>query len=59
VNSGVFGAVCGDFPAACVFANLPGPLQRVLSILGRDAAPGVVLDGSTCCPVRLRVQPIS
>jgi anti-anti-sigma factor len=31
-----------------VFTNLPGPLQRLLSILGWDAAPGVILDGSTC-----------
>jgi anti-anti-sigma factor len=31
-----------------VFTHLPVPLQRVLSILGWDAAPGVILDGSTC-----------
>ena len=31
-----------------VFTHLPGPLQRVLSILGWDAAPGVILDGTTC-----------
>jgi anti-anti-sigma factor len=31
-----------------VFTHLPGPLQRVLTILGWDAAPGVILDGSTC-----------
>jgi anti-anti-sigma factor len=31
-----------------VFTQLPGPLQRVLSILGWDAAPGVILDGATC-----------
>jgi anti-anti-sigma factor len=31
-----------------VFTQLPGPLQRVLSILGWDAAPGVILDGTTC-----------
>jgi anti-sigma B factor antagonist len=31
-----------------VFTHLPGPLQRVLRILGWDAAPGVILDGSTC-----------
>ena len=31
-----------------VFTHLPGPLQRVLSILGWDAAPGVILDGATC-----------
>jgi anti-sigma B factor antagonist len=31
-----------------VFTHLPGPLQRVLLILGWDAAPGVILDGSTC-----------
>jgi anti-sigma B factor antagonist len=31
-----------------VFTHLPGPLQRVLRILGWDAAPGVRLDGSTC-----------
>ena len=29
-----------------VFTYLPGPLQRVLHILGWDAAPGVTLDGS-------------
>jgi anti-anti-sigma regulatory factor len=31
-----------------VFTHLPGPLQRVLGILGWDAAPGVILDGTTC-----------
>ena len=31
-----------------VFTHLPGPLQRVLRILGWDAAPGVILDGSIC-----------
>jgi anti-sigma B factor antagonist len=31
-----------------VFTHLPGPLQRVLRILGWDAAPGVILDGATC-----------
>ena len=31
-----------------VFTHLPGPLQRVLRILGWDAVPGVILDGSTC-----------
>jgi anti-anti-sigma factor len=31
-----------------VFTHLPGPLQRVLCVLGWDAAPGVILDGSTC-----------
>ena len=31
-----------------VFTHLPGPLQRVLRILGWDAAPGVILDGCTC-----------
>lgn len=31
-----------------VFTQLPGPLARVLSILGWDAAPGVILDGTTC-----------
>lgn len=41
----------GEAPAAVdeiVFTHLPGPLQRVLSILGWDAAPGVILDGATC-----------
>ena len=41
----------GNAPAAVdeiVFTHLPGPLQRVLRILGWDAAPGVILDGSTC-----------
>ena len=31
-----------------VFTHLPGPLQRVLRILGWDAAPGVILAGSAC-----------
>jgi anti-anti-sigma factor len=31
-----------------VFTHLPGSLQRVLRILGWDAAPGVILDGSAC-----------
>jgi anti-anti-sigma factor len=31
-----------------VFTHLPGPLQRVLRILGWDAAPGVILEGSAC-----------
>ena len=31
-----------------VFTQLPAPLQRVLRILGWDAAPGVILEGSTC-----------
>jgi anti-anti-sigma factor len=31
-----------------VFTRLPGPLQRVLLILGWDAVPGVILDGSSC-----------
>jgi ABC-type transporter Mla MlaB component len=31
-----------------VFTHLPGPLQRVLRIIGWDAAPGVILEGSTC-----------
>jgi anti-anti-sigma regulatory factor len=31
-----------------VFTHLPGPLQRVLRILGWDAAPGVTLEGSIC-----------
>jgi anti-anti-sigma factor len=31
-----------------VFTHLPGPLRRVLRILGWDATPGVILDGSTC-----------
>jgi anti-anti-sigma factor len=31
-----------------VLTHVPGPLQRVLLILGWDAAPGVILDGSTC-----------
>jgi anti-sigma B factor antagonist len=31
-----------------VFTHLPGPLQRVLCILGWDAAPGVILAGSAC-----------
>jgi ABC-type transporter Mla MlaB component len=41
----------GDHRAAVdeiVFAHLPGPLQRGLRILGWDAAPGVILEGSTC-----------
>jgi hypothetical protein len=31
-----------------MFTHLPAPLQRVLRILGWDAAPGVILDGATC-----------
>ena len=41
----------GDHRAAVgevVFTHLPGPLERVLRILGWDAAPGVILEGSTC-----------
>jgi anti-anti-sigma factor len=41
----------GDAQAAVeeiVFTHLPGPLQQVLHILGWDAAPGVILDGSAC-----------
>jgi anti-anti-sigma factor len=41
----------GDHRAAVdevVFTHLPGPLQRVLRILGWDATPGVILEGSTC-----------
>ena len=41
----------GGDPAAVgeiVFTHLPGPLQQVLHILGWDAAPGVILDGSAC-----------
>ena len=41
----------GDDPAAVeeiVFTHLPGPLQRVLRILGWDATPGVTLEDSIC-----------
>ena len=31
-----------------VLTQLPEPLQRVLCILGWDAAPGVILEGSIC-----------
>jgi anti-anti-sigma factor len=50
----------GDNPAAVgeiVFTGLPGPLRRVLRILGWDAAPGVVLDGSAADRSSWQAQP--
>jgi len=37
-------AVVGEI----VLTQLPGPLRRVLRILGWDTAPGVILDAATC-----------